>query len=105
MGLLRWWRNLPSGYYPAEPPLGSRENPQPIYIAPAQRTHNYVRANPTHWSDPDFQDPDRRRATDKCIGHYAERGWRLVAVISDTRPGYADEFIFERPVGLTHPDD
>lgn len=35
----------------------------------------------------------------------AERGWRVVAVVSDTRPGYAHALILERPVGVSHPDD
>lgn len=35
----------------------------------------------------------------------AEHGWRVVAVISDTRPGHAHCLILERPVDVSHPDD
>lgn len=35
----------------------------------------------------------------------AERGWRVVAAISDTRPDYAHSLILERPVGMSHPND
>ncbi len=58
------------------------------------KTHNYKIVNSTSW-------PTQQ----KVIDEWAKRGWRLVSVISDTRPGYAHSFIFERPVDITHPDD
>lgn len=36
---------------------------------------------------------------------WSERGWRVVAVVSDTRSGYAHSVVLERPVWMTHPDD
>lgn len=37
---------------------------------------------------------------------YADRGWRVVAVIVDREGGYARErLLLERPVGVEHPDD
>lgn len=36
---------------------------------------------------------------------WGSRGWRVVGVISDTRPGYAHSLMLERPVGVSHPDD
>lgn len=36
---------------------------------------------------------------------WAKHGWRVVGVVSDTRPGYAHAFVLERPVDVSHPDD
>lgn len=36
---------------------------------------------------------------------YAQRGWRVVAVISDPKGGYKHTLLLERPVGVKHPDD
>lgn len=36
---------------------------------------------------------------------WAVRGWRVVSVVSDTRPGFAHSLVLERPIGVTHPDD
>lgn len=32
---------------------------------------------------------------EEIVNRWAEQGWRLVAVVSDTRPGYAHSLIFE----------
>lgn len=36
---------------------------------------------------------------------WADRGWRVVAVISDPTGGYAHRLLLERPVGVEHPND
>lgn len=35
-----------------------------------------------------------------AANHWGENGWRLVTVISDTRPGYAHSLVFEREIKL-----
>jgi hypothetical protein len=61
----------------------------------ANRTHNYKTVNSTGYG---------KHMID-AINFWVEMGWRVVAVVSDTRPGYAHSLILERPVGLSHPDD
>lgn len=71
-----------------EAPLGTRENPVPIYIAPAEQTHSYKTVNWTIYG---------ATCAEVCNA-FASQGWRVV--------GYDDLIlILERPVGLTHPDD
>lgn len=41
----------------------------------------------------------------EVCNYWAEMGWRVVGVISDTRSGYAHSIVLERPIGVTHPDD
>lgn len=60
----------------------------------ARKTHDYKKVNSS--TGPSME---------AVANQWAERGWRVVAVISDTRPGYAHSFILERPVGVTHPAD
>jgi hypothetical protein len=40
-----------------------------------------------------------------AIYFWAGMGWRVVAIVSDTRSGYAHSMVLERPVGVSHPDD
>lgn len=62
----------------------------------AQRTHNYKVINPTSYG---------QKNVEYVCNLFADMGWRVAAVVSDNRPGYADAIILERPVGITHPDD
>lgn len=61
---------------------------------PTYKTHNYAIVN---------------SSTGQTMSHvannWASRGWRVVGVVSDTRPGYSHAFVLERPVEITHPDD
>jgi hypothetical protein len=68
----------------------------PLTFRKAEKTHVYKIINSTasHHTSPEA-----------VANSWAERGWRVVAVVSDTRPGYAHSFVLERPVGITHPDD
>lgn len=52
------------------------------------RTHDYEIVNPT-------SNHENLRA---AIAFWADKGWRLVAIRSDNRNGYADQLIFEKPV-------
>jgi hypothetical protein len=63
-------------------------------VVTGQKTHDYKVVNPTH-----------HPTVEESANWWAERGWRVVGVISDTRPGYAISLVLERPVGVTHPDD
>lgn len=109
MTLRSWLAGLGDTPFPTKPPTkppretpdGSRERPFPVHIPPARKTHNYKRVNPSGWSG----DGNINNSMDVCLEDLSSRGWRLVAVISDNRPGWSDTFIFERPVGLAHPDD
>lgn len=58
------------------------------------KLYNYIVVNPTHYKN-----------IQEAANIFAEMGWRVSAVVSDTRSGYAHAIIFERPVGVTHPDD
>lgn len=59
-----------------------------------EKEFDYKTVNPTHFS-----------SIEEAANSWAERGWRVVAVNSDNRPGYANSLILERPVGVSHPDD
>lgn len=59
------------------------------------KTHNYIQINPTLYGV----------NIEEVCNLFADMGWRTVAVISDTRPGYTHALILERPVGITHPGD
>lgn len=59
-------------------------------------THHYKVINPT--SIPGH-------SMENAANHWAQMGWRVVGVISDTRPGYTHALLLERPVGVGHPDD
>lgn len=52
------------------------------------QTHQYKVINPTGSSS----------TIEQAIDAWAAGGWRLAAVISDTRPGYTHQLVFERPV-------
>lgn len=58
------------------------------------KTHDYKVVNPTYYP-----------SMEEAANGWAERGWRIVGVVSDNRPGYANELVLERPVGVTHPAD
>lgn len=62
----------------------------------AFQTHNYKVTNSTSWGKGNMIE---------AIEHWASLGWRVVGIVSDTRPGYASSLVLERPVGITHPDD
>src|SRR3712207_420656 len=57
------------------------------------RNYEYKEINASNWKN-----------VEGAANDFAQFGWRLVAVVSDTRPGYAHTLIFERPVEVTHPD-
>lgn len=59
-----------------------------------ERTHEYKTVNAS-------DGPTEAVVANK----WAEHGWRVVGVISDTRSGYAHQLMLERPVGVSHPDD
>lgn len=65
----------------------------------ARRSHVYKVVNSTGYAGAGMGN------IGTAINHWAAMGWRLVAVVSDTRPGYAHSLVLERPVGVTHPDD
>ena len=58
------------------------------------RSHNYKVINVTY-----------HKSVAEAANTWADHGWRVVGVISDTRPGFAHSLILERPVGMSHPDD
>lgn len=58
------------------------------------KTHDYKVVNSTYHT-----------TIEESANWWAEHGWRVVGVISDTRPGHAISLVLERPVGVTHPDD
>lgn len=60
-----------------------------------EKTHNYKEVNAS----------TLHKTITEAANHWANRGWRVVGVVSDTRPGYAHSLILERPVGVSHPDD
>lgn len=60
----------------------------------ATRDYNYKSVNASLYSN-----------IEQAANVMNEKGWRLVAVVSDTRSGYAHSLIFERPVGVSHPND
>lgn len=59
-----------------------------------EREYNYKVVNSTH-----------HKSIAEAANAWADHGWRVVGVVSDTRPGFAHSLILERPVGITHPDD
>lgn len=61
----------------------------------ARKSHDYKVINPTAYGS----------TVEYVCNLFADMGWRVVAVISDNRPGYADTLILERPVGVSHPND
>lgn len=64
-------------------------------LGEARRTHNYKTINPTLYGN----------SIEHACNLFADMGWRVVAVVSDTRPGYAHVIVLERPVGVSHPND
>jgi hypothetical protein len=60
----------------------------------ARRTHNYKTINASKYN-----------TIAEAANYWADLGWRVVGVVSDTRPGYAHSLILERPVGVSHPND
>lgn len=58
------------------------------------KTHVYKVVNTSH-----------QKNIENAANHWAELGWRVVGVVGDNRPGYADQLILERPVEVIHPDD
>lgn len=64
-------------------------------LPPAQQTHAYKLVNSSGYGG----------SFEKACNHWAEMGWRVVGVVSDTRPGYAHTIVLERPVGVSHPND
>lgn len=60
----------------------------------ARRTHNYKVVNAS--VAPTLAD---------VANSWADLGWRVVGVVSDTRPGCAHQLVLERPAELSHPDD
>jgi hypothetical protein len=60
------------------------------------KTHNYKVVNSSS---------GLMYSSEEVINQWAEKGWRVVGVFSDTRPGYSHSLILERPVGVSHPDD
>lgn len=41
----------------------------------------------------------------EAANRWASLGWRVVGVVSDTRPKATNSLVLERPVGVSHPDD
>jgi hypothetical protein len=60
----------------------------------ATKTHNYKAINTSH-----------HKSLGEAANFWAEHGWRVVGAMTKEGPGYADQLILERPVGVSHPDD
>jgi hypothetical protein len=60
----------------------------------AEKTHNYKVVNASH-----------HKSVESAATDWSEMGWRVVAALASRGPGYADQLILERPVGITHPND
>lgn len=58
------------------------------------REYNYRTVNISHYKN-----------IAEAANDMADRGWRVVGVVCDTRPGYTHSLMLERPVDVSHPDD
>lgn len=68
----------------------------------ATRTHIYKEINPTTFAP---RKPGSGSLIEQAANNYAEMGWRVVGVVSDTRSGHTHSLVLERPIGVSHPDD
>lgn len=68
--------------------------PYGVLIKDNPKTHDYKAVNASLY-----------QSVEDAMNDFAERGWRVVSVNIDTRPGHADQIFLERPIGVSHPDD
>lgn len=45
------------------------------------------------------------KSVEDAANAWAEKGWRVVGVVPMAGPGYSNQLVVERPVGVAHPDD
>jgi hypothetical protein len=84
--------HIPGGLSKEEREVAQLVGSQALFAEP--QTHTYKTVNASHY-----------KSVTAAANFYATMGWRVVGVIGSCGPGYADQLVLERPLGISHPDD